>query len=128
MNSRPSDRDTDRRRRDDQFRSPPARSEGALGAPASCEEPIPRKIGEADRAKLPLNSSPKAAQDISRRDRLLTAPEAASLLRLSASWLAKSRMRGDGPPYVKLGGSIRYLESTLFQWMKLHQRLSTSER
>jgi predicted DNA-binding transcriptional regulator AlpA len=60
-------------------------------------------------------------------DRLLTTKDAADLLRLSVSWLAKARMRGDGPPYVKLGGSIRYLQSTLFRWMKVQQRLSTSE-
>ena len=34
--------------------------------------------------------------------------EAADFLRVSQSWLAKARMRGDGPPYVKLGRSIRY--------------------
>jgi predicted DNA-binding transcriptional regulator AlpA len=59
---------------------------------------------------------------------LLTAKEAANLLRLSTSFLAKARMRGDGPPYVKLGRSIRYVEGALFQWMKSNQRLSTSER
>ena len=32
-------------------------------------------------------------------ERLLTARDAANLLRLSASWLAKARMRGDGPPF-----------------------------
>jgi hypothetical protein len=35
-------------------------------------------------------------------ERLLTARDAANLLRLSPSWLAKARMRGDGPPYAKL--------------------------
>jgi predicted DNA-binding transcriptional regulator AlpA len=61
-------------------------------------------------------------------ERLLTARDAADLLRLSPSWLAKSRMRGDGPPYVKLGRSVRYGEGALHQWMKSHLRLSTSER
>jgi hypothetical protein len=37
-------------------------------------------------------------------ERLLTTREAANILRLSESWLAKARMRGDGPPYVKLSG------------------------
>ena len=40
--------------------------------------------------------------------RLFTAKEAAKFLRLSVSWLAKARMRGDGPPYVKLGRAVRY--------------------
>jgi predicted DNA-binding transcriptional regulator AlpA len=61
-------------------------------------------------------------------ERLLTAREAAAFLRLSASWLAKARMRGDGPPYVKLGRSVRYLQGALLQWMKSRMHLSTSER
>jgi len=59
---------------------------------------------------------------------LLTAKEAAHFLRVSLSWLAKSRMRGDGPPYIKVGRSIRYTEAAVTQWMKSHQRLSTSEQ
>jgi predicted DNA-binding transcriptional regulator AlpA len=60
-------------------------------------------------------------------ERLLTAKEAAHFLRVSLSWLAKARMRGDGPPFVRIGRSIRYVEAALMQWMKLRQRLSTSE-
>jgi predicted DNA-binding transcriptional regulator AlpA len=63
-----------------------------------------------------------------RVERLLTARDAANLLRLSSSWLAKSRMRGDGPPYIKLGRSIRYSETALLLWMRAHQRLSTSQQ
>jgi excisionase family DNA binding protein len=60
--------------------------------------------------------------------RLLTPKEAADLLRVSMSWLAKARMRGDGPPYIRIGRSIRYSEAALLQWMKSRQRLSTSEQ
>ena len=63
-----------------------------------------------------------------RVERLLTARDAANLLRLSSSWLAKARMRGDGPPYIKLGRSIRYSEIALLLWMRAHQRLSTSQQ
>ena len=60
---------------------------------------------------------------------LLTPKEAAKLLKVSLSWLAKARMRGDGPPYIKPGERvIRYTETALIQWMKSRQRLSTSER
>jgi len=59
---------------------------------------------------------------------LLTAKEAAKTLKVSLSWLAKARMRGDGPTYVKVGRSIRYAEASLIQWMKSRQRLSTSEQ
>jgi Helix-turn-helix domain len=59
---------------------------------------------------------------------LLTAKEAAKPLKVSLSWLAKARMRGDGPAYVKVGRSIRYAETALIQWTKSRQRLSTSEQ
>jgi hypothetical protein len=50
-------------------------------------------------------------------------------LRVSVSWLAKARMRGDGPLYIKITErSIRYAEPALVQWMKSRQRLSTSEQ
>jgi len=57
---------------------------------------------------------------------LLTPKEAAKLLKVSLSWLAKARMRGDGPPYIQVGRSIRYSEAALLQWMKSRQRRSTS--
>jgi len=59
---------------------------------------------------------------------LLTPKEAARSLKLSNSWLAKARMRGDGPPYIQIGRSIRYAEAAVIQWMKSRQRLSTSEQ
>jgi predicted DNA-binding transcriptional regulator AlpA len=59
---------------------------------------------------------------------LLTPKETASRLKVSLSWLAKARMRGDGPPYIRVGRSIRYSEAALLQWMKSRQRLSTSEQ
>jgi hypothetical protein len=45
--------------------------------------------------------------------KLLTPKEAAELLKVSLSWLAKARMRGDGPPFIKIGRSIRYSELAL---------------
>ena len=59
---------------------------------------------------------------------LLTPKEAAKLLKVSVSWLAKARMRGDGPPFIKVGRAIRYSEAALMQWMKGRQRMSTSEQ
>jgi hypothetical protein len=56
-----------------------------------------------------------------------TPKEAALFLKLSTSWLAKARMRGDGPPYIKFGRAIRYTEDGLLQWMKTHTRTSTSQ-
>lgn len=59
---------------------------------------------------------------------LLTPKEAARFLNMSVSWLAKSRMRGDGPPFIKIGRSIRYSKEGLIQWLKSQQRLSTCEQ
>jgi hypothetical protein len=59
---------------------------------------------------------------------LLTAKEVAARLKVSLSWLAKARMRGDGPPYILIGRSIRYTDPGLIQWTKSRQRLSTSEQ
>ena len=58
---------------------------------------------------------------------LLTSKEAALYLRMSVSWLAKARMRGDGPPYMMFGRSIRYGEGGLVRWMRSCVRQSTSE-
>ena len=58
---------------------------------------------------------------------LMTPNEAAEILKVSLSWLAKARMR-DGPPYIRVGRSIRYAEAALVQWMKSKQRSSTSEQ
>jgi predicted DNA-binding transcriptional regulator AlpA len=76
----------------------------------------------------PLQSSIKPAREPNRGDRLLTPQETADFLRVSLSWLAKARMRGDGPPYVKIGRAVRYPESPLRGWMKAQMHLSTSER
>jgi predicted DNA-binding transcriptional regulator AlpA len=66
-------------------------------------------------------SSPASAGEV-----LLSTKEAARLLGMSKSWLDKRRLNGDGPPYVKLGHSVRYSPAVLQQWMKGQQRLSTS--
>lgn len=58
---------------------------------------------------------------------LRTPKEAAQFLKLSTSWLAKARMRGDGPPYIKFGRAIRYADDGLQQWMKIHTRMSTGQ-
>lgn len=58
---------------------------------------------------------------------LLTPREATRILKVSVSWLAKARMRGDGPAYIKVGRGVRYTEVALQQWLKANQRLSTSE-
>ena len=57
----------------------------------------------------------------------LTAREAACYLRLSLSTLAKYRVSGGGPAYVKAGRKILYRRADLDAWMTAHSRASTSD-
>ncbi len=57
----------------------------------------------------------------------LTPKEATELLKVSVSWLAKARARGDGPPFIKIGRCIRYSEATLQEWAKSRQHCSLSK-
>ena len=68
------------------------------------------------------------AREASGSDPLLTPEEAARFTRMSEFWLAKARMRGDGPPYVLFGRAIRYQQSDLIAYIRSRRRLSTSER
>jgi hypothetical protein len=73
----------------------------------------------------PATSVPKADEAVI--PRLLTSVEFARELKVSMSWLAKARMRGDGPPYVKIGRSVRYPDPGARDWIEAQSRTSTSE-
>jgi predicted DNA-binding transcriptional regulator AlpA len=60
-------------------------------------------------------------------DLLLHPKEVAKLLNVSLSWLAKSRLSGTGPRFVKIGRAVRYPESAVREFIKAHMRSSTSE-
>jgi predicted DNA-binding transcriptional regulator AlpA len=49
------------------------------------------------------------------------------MLNVSMSWLAKARLGGIGPRYVKIGRSVRYPESSIREFIKSRMRGSTSE-
>ena len=70
----------------------------------------------------PASSTTQASYNQS----ILTPKQAAAMLNLSTSWLAKQRLKGGGPPYIKMGGAVRYNASILQEWMRGKQRLSTS--
>ncbi len=48
---------------------------------------------------------------------LLDTPAAAALLTISAEALKKIRQRGEGPPFVRIGGSIRYSRASIASWL-----------
>jgi predicted DNA-binding transcriptional regulator AlpA len=58
----------------------------------------------------------------------MRAGDAARYLALSPSTLAKMRLRGDGPRYVKAGPrAVTYRRADLDAWLESHARHSTSE-
>lgn len=58
----------------------------------------------------------------------LRPPAAAEYLGLSTSTLAKMRLRGDGPPYMKAGPRVVvYDQEDLDSWLESRKRRSTSE-
>jgi predicted DNA-binding transcriptional regulator AlpA len=59
--------------------------------------------------------------------RLLTERDVATLIGFSVFWLQRTRLIGGGPPFIKLGRSVRYPAARLAEWLEsqpLH--LSTS--
>ena len=89
---------------------------------------MPREVAEPKRAASPLEPNPKRAPELTGQERQYTPKDAADFLNVSTSFLAKARMRGDGPPYGKFGRSVRYGEGSLVRYAKSRQRLSTSEK
>jgi predicted DNA-binding transcriptional regulator AlpA len=60
-------------------------------------------------------------------DSLLHPVEVAKLLGVSRSWLAKSRLTGTGPRFIKIGRAVRYARSAVREFILSRQRHSTSE-
>jgi predicted DNA-binding transcriptional regulator AlpA len=58
---------------------------------------------------------------------LFDTASAARHLNLSTSFLAKLRMRGQGPRYRKLGRAVRYAPADLDQYVAECSRVSTSD-
>jgi hypothetical protein len=57
---------------------------------------------------------------------MLTEDVVATILDVSPSWLAKARMRGEGPPFIKFGRNVRYFP--LGPWLAARRRPSTKKR
>jgi excisionase family DNA binding protein len=56
-----------------------------------------------------------------------TALEAAAYLKSSTSTLAKRRLYGGGPPFCRIGRSVRYRRADLDEFMARSRVQSTSE-
>lgn len=53
--------------------------------------------------------------------------QAASYLNISKSYLDKSRVRGDGPPFSKIGQRVIYRKQALDDFARAAERASTSQ-
>lgn len=51
------------------------------------------------------------------RDELLTEHEAADLLKVSTRTLQAWRCNSSGPPFARVGRSIRYMRTGLLHWL-----------
>ena len=52
---------------------------------------------------------------------------ASAIYEISKSTLAKWRLKGCGPPYVKRGSWLRYDTDKFDEWVAAHERTSTSQ-
>jgi predicted DNA-binding transcriptional regulator AlpA len=60
-------------------------------------------------------------------DRLLSRAEVEVNFGLSRRFLEVSAVRGDGPPMVKIGRSVRYRVGDLREWIEARRVTSTSQ-
>lgn len=54
-----------------------------------------------------------------------TAAEAAEFLKVSEGQLRQLRRRGGGPPYIKIGRSVRYVPAQVGKWIQDTARTRT---
>ena len=64
---------------------------------------------------------------MSETEEAISPTDAARLLGLAPSSLAKLRCWGGGPPFLKLGRAIRYLRSDCVAWRDARRVRNTSE-
>ncbi len=60
-------------------------------------------------------------------DRLLTPDAAGAVLGIARQTLARWRVEGKGPPFIKLGSRVAYRRATLDAWVLERERRSTSD-
>ena len=65
--------------------------------------------------------------DASTQKRVLRAPEAATFLGVSVSYLNALRCRGGGPVFVRMGRAVAYHPDDLEKWIADRRRVSTSD-
>ena len=64
---------------------------------------------------------------VSSREPLFKPDEAGEYVGFTSNWLAKLRIYGGGPRFIKLGRKIRYTRSDLDAWIAAGRLISTCE-
>lgn len=59
-------------------------------------------------------------------EKLLDAATVAEIVGLAPATLAKRRVNGDGPPFVKLGARVLYPEKELHTWIEARPRFQNT--
>lgn len=65
--------------------------------------------------------------DLNARSTTIDTDEAARRIGLQPGTLHNMRWRGDGPPFLKIGGRVRYRVTDLAEWLDSRRRSSTSD-
>jgi predicted DNA-binding transcriptional regulator AlpA len=89
------------------------------------------------RDKIETNSCPDASEkspdkcnseiDAKSIEKLLDEHEAAARLNLKVATLRRWRWSGRGPPFIKLGGAVRYLPADVAAFIRHSRRNSTTQ-
>lgn len=66
-------------------------------------------------------------QNETSEDRLLSRAEVHTQFGLTQRYLEVSAVRGDGPPMIKIGRTVRYRVADLREWIDARKVVSTSE-
>lgn len=59
---------------------------------------------------------------------LITEEEAAEIMKISPKTLGDLRRKGQGPAYIKIGGSIRYEKNHLIKWVENQFEMQKEEQ
>ena len=60
-------------------------------------------------------------------DRLIDEMELAKRLSVSVGWASRARIRGGGPPFVKMNGAVRYRLGDVRAWIKENTHKTVGE-
>jgi predicted DNA-binding transcriptional regulator AlpA len=60
---------------------------------------------------------PEPAPPIPKGAALLTPRQASEITGMSEAWFTKQRWKRKGPPFIRIGRAVRYVETELLQWL-----------